>query len=93
MKSEIAAALLATVLCGCSVIRLNDPSTGQRVATIYNPAWPWQDTTKMLDGLKITSDENKTTAEVRGLKESTSGATNLPAIVGAAMEGIVRGAK
>lgn len=86
-------ALLCFLFSGCTSVKLIDPTTGSVIANIRTPTMPWQDGQQLIGNVKISSDNDKTTAELRGIENTSTGATNLPAIVGAAMEGIVRGAK
>lgn len=69
-------ASLITLLAGCSILRVEDTRSGVTVTTKL-PVWPWQDSTRALDRLNISSATNRTTVSVRGLEDATTGGTNI----------------
>lgn len=75
-----AVACFAACLClGCSSVHLYDPTTGNPVATIRGPVMPWQSFDQIVQGVKLTSDTDKTTAEIKGVAGSSATDTNATA--------------
>jgi len=81
--------LLAFSLTGCSFVRVSDPQTGHIVINAAVPAWPWQDSTRTIQGLTATSKTNNFAAKVSGLEESQTTSTNAVALIQAVVSAAV----
>ncbi len=84
-------ALLVLLLCGCNTVSVNDPNSGVAFrATMM--AWPWQDSSRIMERMNLSSKGSNFTASIRGLTESEVTSTNFQNLVEAVMAGAVRGA-
>ncbi len=90
MKAFLAA-LFASLLIGCSTLRIDDPQT--RVSFVARvPAWPWQDSLRALERLNISARSNSITISLRGLNESQAIGSNTVELVERTAGAIVRAA-
>lgn len=80
-KKMILLSLLPLVLSGCAVVKIYDESR-QAGFKAVTPAWPWQDSTRILDKMNVSSRSNTFTASLRGLSESETTSTNVTAVAG-----------
>lgn len=71
---------LVCLVCGCSNIRVYD-ETRQAGFTATIPAWPWQDSTRVIERMNLSSKTNAFTASMRGLNETETTSTNATSIV------------
>lgn len=78
-------------LCGCTYVRVYD---NQRQAGFSSmmPAWPWQDSTRILDKMNVSAKTNSFTASVRGLADTETTSTNAVAGVAEIVSAAVRAA-
>ncbi len=92
----ILALMPALMGMGCAYVKAYDDQRQAGFKTVM-PAWPWQDTTAVLDRMNVSSKSNSFTASVRGLSESDTISTNVAdiagKITGAAVSAIVGGVK
>lgn len=56
-------------------------SDGRAGFTSVTPAWPWQDSSRVLDRMNLSAKTNSFTASLRGLAETENTSTNAAAIV------------
>jgi len=96
LTTKLLLLLAVLLLIGCARVRVYDDSK-QAGFVATTPAWPWQDSTRVLDKLNLSSKTNSFTASVRGLSESESTSTNttefISAVVGAAVRAGISAAK
>jgi hypothetical protein len=69
----ILAALLSVT--GCAYVSVYDDQKQAGFKSVV-PAWPWQDSTRVLDKMNVSSKTNAFTASVRGLSDSETTSTN-----------------
>ncbi len=92
-KKKLHAALLLTLAAtltlapGCSYVTVK-----REGFSAVMPAWPWQDSTRALERLNISSKTNSFTASVRGLNDSENTSTNTADLFKKGIEGAVQGA-
>lgn len=89
MTKQLILAIFCVLACSCSSVRIETPE-GHVLARM--PAWPWQDSTRIIERLGVTTKTNGATSiTLRGLQDGQNGATNLPAIFKAMAEGAALG--
>lgn len=87
---------VALAFTGCmSTVRIEDENRGVRfVASV--PAWPWQNSMRLLDKMNLSARGTNFTASLRGLTETETTDTNtvrmIESIVGAAVGSAIRAA-
>lgn len=83
--------LLLVAFCGCSYVRVYDKERRAGFSAAM-PAWPWQDSSKVIDRVNVSAKTNSFTASVRGLNESEVTSTNSVNLVEAVTKGAIEGA-
>lgn len=84
IRAALFLALVATAaLCftGCAYVSVRDNERKASVSCV-TPAWPWQDSTRVLDRLSVSARSNTFTTTIRGLDESQTTSTNAVDLVG-----------
>lgn len=62
-------------LAGCSFVKIQD-QTRQVAFSAVMPAWPWQDSGRVLERMNLSSKTNAFTASIRGLQDNETTSTN-----------------
>lgn len=82
-------------LSGCAVVSIHEPTSGKIAFRSWSPAWPWQDSTKVLQKAMVTQRDNSNTnkypnfmGSLAGFNESETTSTNAVALI----EGVVSSA-
>lgn len=83
--------IASVVMTGCSYVRVYDKERRAGFSASM-PAWPWQDSTRVIDRVNVSAKTNSFTASVRGLDESESTSTNAAAMIEAVSKGAIEGA-
>lgn len=83
----IASAAIISLTSGCAHV-----SVTRDGFSAITPAWPWQDSTRVIDRLNVSTKTNAFTASVRGLNESEQTSSNAVLIIQAVTEAAIRAA-
>lgn len=88
-----AAMLLVCLLgsCGCSAVRAYDKGRQAGFSAIM-PAWPWQDSARVIERMNVSSKTNGFTASIRGLNDTEVTSTNAAALIESVSKGAIEGA-
>ena len=93
MKHLFCLLLLVLILPGCSFVSAYDKERGTGFRAVM-PAWPWQDSARVVDRINVSSKTNSFTASIHGLNDTETTSTNavnlLESAVGAAVGAAVR---
>ena len=76
---------------GCAYVRVYDEQRHAGFSSMM-PSWPWQDSTRVLDRMNVSSKTNSFTASVRGLNDSETTSTNTVSAVAEIVSAAVRAA-
>jgi hypothetical protein len=91
MRVMLGLALLVGCFSGCAYVRVYDKEKQVGFSSMM-PAWPWQDSTAVIDRVQFSAKTNTFTASVRGLNETEVTNTNSAALVQAVTQGAIEGA-
>jgi len=58
----------------------------------YMPVYPWQDSTRLIERMSVSTGTNRFTASVRGLSETDVTSTNAVHLIEAVTKGAMEGA-
>ncbi len=83
--------LVGVLMTGCAYVKVYDKERQSGFSSVM-PAWPWQDSTAVIERMQISSKSNSFTASVRGLSEGENTSTNMVSLVNGAVGAAVSAA-
>lgn len=77
--------------CGCSVVKVYDKERKAGFTALV-PAYPWQDSYRVIERMNVSSRSNGFTASIRGLNDTEVTSTNAAALIESVSKGAIEGA-
>jgi hypothetical protein len=87
--------VLASLCCGCMstlCIRNEKPNGEKTKVCCWVPAWPWQDSSKSIERLTVSSRTNSFQSSLSGLDESQTTSSNAVSLIESVTKGVAAGA-
>ncbi len=93
---QLASLLLLLLADGCAYVRVYDKERQAGFSSMM-PAWPWQDSTRVIDRMNLSAKTNGFTASIRGMTEQEVTSTNavnfVESVVSSAVSAAIKAAK